>query len=53
MEEKIKELAKKHNIPEELFLKAIQMEKEKVIYKNRRLVPEIRKLIEQYTALSK
>ena len=53
MEEKIKELAKKYNIPEELFKKVIQMEKDRVISQNRRLVPEIRKLIEQYAATNK
>ncbi|BAZ44561.1 hypothetical protein NIES4102_15730 [Chondrocystis sp. NIES-4102] len=51
MEDKIKELAIKHNIPKELFEKAIQMEKDRVVIKNRRLVPEIRKIIEQYAVL--
>lgn len=53
MKEKIKELAKDYSIPEELFRKAIQMEKDRVILQNRRLVPEIKKLIEKYAALNK
>ncbi|MCC0179426.1 hypothetical protein I4641_20910 [Waterburya agarophytonicola K14] len=53
MEEKIKELAKKHNIPASLLKKVIQMEKERVILQQRRLVPEIRKVIQQYAALYK
>lgn len=52
MEEKIKELEKKYNIPEGLLKKARDMEKDKVIYQNRKLVPEIKKLIEQYAAPS-
>lgn len=49
MEEKIKELAKKHNIPSALLKEVIKMEKEKVVLKNRRLVPEIVQLIEKYS----
>lgn len=52
MEEKIKELAKKYNIPEALLTKAIQMEKEKVVFKNRQLVPKIVQLIEKYSEAS-
>lgn len=53
MEEKIRELAEKHKIPEKLFQKAIQMEKERIIYQNRRLVPELKKLIERYASSGK
>jgi hypothetical protein len=52
MEEKIKQLAKKYNIPAVLLKKAIQMEKERVVSQNRRLVPEIRKMIEKCCASS-
>ena len=50
MEEKIKELAKKYNIPEGLIIEAIQMEKKKIVLQNRNLVTEIIKLIEKYAA---
>ncbi|MBE9045604.1 hypothetical protein IQ255_14525 [Pleurocapsales cyanobacterium LEGE 10410] len=49
MEDKIKELAKKYNIPPTLLLEAIEMEKEKVVSKNRQLVPKIIQLIEIYS----
>ena len=49
MEEKIKELAKKHNIPSALLKEVIEMEKEKVVLKNRQLVPKIVQLIEKYS----
>ena len=52
MEEKIKELAKKHNIPALLLKEVIQMEKEKVVLKNRQLVPKIVQLIEKYSEAS-
>jgi hypothetical protein len=49
MEEKIKELAEKYNIPEGLIKEAIQMEKNKVVFKNRQLVPKLIELIEKYS----
>lgn len=49
MEEKIKQLSQKYNIPEGLLKEAIQMEKEKVVLKNRQLVPKIIQLIEKYS----
>ncbi|MDJ0690686.1 MAG: hypothetical protein QNJ41_19520 [Xenococcaceae cyanobacterium MO_188.B32] len=52
MDEKIKELSKKHNIPAALLKKAIEMEKEKVVLKNRQLVPKIIQLIEKYSEAS-
>ncbi len=52
MEEKIKELAEKYNIPEGLLKEAIQMEKQKVVFKNRQLVPKIVQLIEKYSEAS-
>lgn len=51
MDEKIKKLAEKYKIPEELIKEAIQMEKEKVFYKNRQLVPKIIQLIEKYSEI--
>ena len=52
MEEKIKELAEKYNIPTSLLKEVIQMEKEKVVLKNRQLVPKIVQLIEKYSEAS-
>ena len=52
MEEKIKELAKKHNIPAFLLKEVIQMEKDRVVLKNRQLVPKIIQLIEKYSEAS-
>ena len=49
MEDKIKELAKKYNIPMALLEEAIQMEKNKVVFKNRQLVPKIVQLVEKYS----
>ena len=49
MEEKIKELAEKYNIPVALLEEAIQMEKDKVVFKNRQLVPKIVQLVEKYS----
>ena len=49
MEEKIKELAKKYDIPAFLLKEVIQMEKEKVVLRNRQLVPKIVQLIENYS----
>jgi len=49
MEEKIKELAKKYDIPAFLLKEVIEMEKEKVVLRNRQLVPKIVQLIEKYS----
>lgn len=46
---KIKELAAKYNIPEQLLKEAMELEKEKVNLNNRRLVPKLTELIERYT----
>jgi hypothetical protein len=48
MEDKLRELAAKYEIPEELLRKAIQLEKEKVVLQNRRIVPVLEKMIERY-----
>jgi hypothetical protein len=49
MDEKIKELAAKHAIPEKLLHEAIQIEREKVILKNRRLAPVLVELVERFS----
>jgi hypothetical protein len=49
MDEKIKELAAKYEIPEKLLHEAIQIERGKVILKNRRLAPVLVELIERYS----
>ncbi|MCW6036637.1 hypothetical protein K4A83_10225 [Spirulina subsalsa FACHB-351] len=48
MLEKLKELADKHEIPLRLLLEALELEQEKVMLQNRRIVPKLRKLIESY-----
>lgn len=48
MEEKLKELAKKYDIPLKLLKEAIEKEKEKVILKNRRMAPILEEMIERY-----
>jgi hypothetical protein len=52
MDKKIKELAAKYNVPEQLLKEAMQLEKEKVNLNNRRLVPKLINLIERYTETS-
>jgi hypothetical protein len=49
MDEKIKELAAKYEIPEQLLHEAIQVEREKVILKNRRLAPVLVELVERFS----
>ncbi len=49
MDEKIKELAAKYEIPEQLLHEAIQVEREKVILKNRRLAPILVELVERFS----
>lgn len=49
MEEKIKELAAKYEIPEKLLHEAIRLEREKVILKNRRLAPALVELVERFS----
>lgn len=49
MDEKIKELAAKYEIPKELLHEAIQIEREKVILKNRRLAPALVQLVERFS----
>ncbi|HEY0077878.1 MAG TPA: hypothetical protein VGB73_04465 [Pyrinomonadaceae bacterium] len=49
MDEKIKELAARYAIPEQLLHEAIQVEREKVILKNRRLAPVLVELVERFS----
>jgi hypothetical protein len=45
---KIRELANKYEIPEEMILEAIALEQEKVVLKNRRLAPKLVEMVERY-----
>ena len=47
MEEKIKELAEKYNIPEALLKEAIQMEKDNIVFvdSRRRLMSKLEEII--------
>jgi hypothetical protein len=49
MDEKIKELAAKYTIPEQLLHEAIRVEREKIILKNRRLAPVLVELVERFS----
>jgi hypothetical protein len=51
MEEKIKELAKKYNIPEALLKEAIQMEKDNIVFvdSRRRLMSKLEEIIVKYS----
>ncbi len=51
MEEKIKELAEKYNIPEALLKEAIQMEKDNIVFvdSRRRLMSKLEELIIKYS----
>lgn len=48
MENKLRELAVKYQIPEALLREAIAIEKEKVILQNRRMAPVLVQMIERY-----
>ncbi|WP_245817551.1 hypothetical protein [Hydrococcus rivularis] len=48
IEQKLKQLAKKHKIPEELLKEAIALEKDRVMYANRQCVPKLIKAIAQH-----
>ena len=45
---KIRELADKYEIPEEMLREAIAVEQEKVVLKNRRLAPKLVEMVERY-----
>jgi len=50
IEGKIKELAKKHGVPEKLFREALQEEEKRVVLKNRRFSKKLQELIEKYAS---
>lgn len=48
---KIRELADKYEIPEDMLRGAIALEQEKVVLKNRRLAPKLLDMVERYALL--
>jgi hypothetical protein len=48
IEQKLKQLAKKYEITEELLKEAIALEKERILYANRQCVPKLLKAIARY-----
>jgi hypothetical protein len=51
LSQKIQELASKYGIPEVMLKEAIELEKEKVVLKNRRLAPKLLDMVERYALL--
>jgi len=51
LSQKIQELASKYGIPEVMLKGAIELEKEKVVLKNRRLAPKLLDMVERYALL--
>jgi hypothetical protein len=51
LKSKIKELCKKYEIPEDLLVSAISLEREKVVLQNRRLAPKLLDMVERYANL--
>lgn len=49
--QKIQELSSKYEIPEAMLRGAIELEKEKVVLKNRRLAPKLLDMVERYALL--
>jgi HEPN domain-containing protein len=49
IEQKLKQLSKKYEIPEKLLKDAIALEKERIMYANRQCVPKLLKAISQYS----
>jgi hypothetical protein len=49
MEEKLRDLAAKYQIPKDIIKEAIEKEKERVILQNRRMVPILVAMIERYS----
>lgn len=50
LNQKIRELAEKYEIPEDMFREAIELEREKVVLKNRRLAPKLGEMVERCAA---
>lgn len=51
LSQKIQELSSKYEIPEAMLRGAIELEKEKVVLKNRRLAPKLLDMVERYALL--
>lgn len=49
--QKIQELSNQYEIPEAMLRGAIELEKEKVVLKNRRLAPKLLDMVERYALL--
>jgi len=49
IEQKLKQLSKKYDIPEALLKEAIAIEKERLMYENRQCIPKLVKLITKYS----
>jgi hypothetical protein len=49
IEQKLKQLSKKYEIPEQLLKDAIALEKERIMYANRQCVPKLLKAIAHYS----
>lgn len=49
IEQKLKQLAKKYKIPEQLLKDAIELEKDRTTYTNRQCVPKLLKSIARYS----
>lgn len=51
LSQKIQELSSKYEIPEVMLRGAIELEKDKVVLKNRRLAPKLLDMVERYALL--
>lgn len=51
LSQKIQELSSKYEIPEVMLREAIELEKDKVVLKNRRLAPKLLDMVERYALL--
>ncbi|MBD2261079.1 hypothetical protein [Pseudanabaena sp. FACHB-2040] len=51
LSQKIQELSSKYEIPEAMLRGAIELEKDKVVLKNRRLAPKLLDMVERYALL--
>ena len=48
LDQKIKELADRYEIPDTMLREAIALEQEKIVLKNRRLAPKLVEMVERY-----
>ena len=51
LSQKIQELSSTYGIPEAMLRGAIELEKDKVVLKNRRLAPKLLDMVERYALL--